>query len=201
VGNQSRSADGHFKGPRRINVESVPRLPIFPVRWMLDDRRRLPYLVLWTSPIDDSFVLALRLETLEDGKAVRVSPPAGGFFVVRLVNRSMPRQRGTALLFKCPWCGHPRRHLYRRTRVQDKLVAYQGPLCRACAGLRWASHGAYQSVVRRAFLSALGFESGTRAPYPRHPWDPARAVSDPRILLEEFPNLLHFNEDAGGPPA
>jgi len=47
-----RDPDGRFAGARR-NVEGVPRLPTFPLRWVLDDRRRCPYFVFWTSDDGD----------------------------------------------------------------------------------------------------------------------------------------------------
>src|SRR5438132_9307185 len=47
-----RDPDGRFAGARR-NVEGVARLPTFPLRWVLDDRRRRPYFVFWTSDDGD----------------------------------------------------------------------------------------------------------------------------------------------------
>jgi hypothetical protein len=38
-------------------------------------------------------------------------------------------------MYRCPWCGQPRRYLYPLTLVGRRLVAYQGPRCRGCAGL------------------------------------------------------------------
>ena len=45
---RKRDTAGRFAGPR-ANVEQVPRLPTFPARWVLEDPRRRPYLVFWTS--------------------------------------------------------------------------------------------------------------------------------------------------------
>ncbi len=58
--------------------------------------------------------------------------------------------------------------------------------CQACKGYRWQSQGAYRSALARAIQAALGV---VRDPYPRHPWDP-RAVSDPWLLADEFPELF-----------
>jgi putative ABC transport system substrate-binding protein len=67
---------GRFSGPR-ANAECVPRLPTFAARWVLEDPRRRPYLVFWTSddgesrwglkmaPTDDPDAVSV---TLEDGK-------------------------------------------------------------------------------------------------------------------------------------
>ena len=44
----TREEDGRFSGAR-FNVEEIPRLPTFPARWALEDPRRVPYLVFWTT--------------------------------------------------------------------------------------------------------------------------------------------------------
>ena len=41
-----RSDDGRFVGVR-VNEEEVPRLPIFPAQWAIDDPRQRSYLVVW----------------------------------------------------------------------------------------------------------------------------------------------------------
>ena len=43
---RTRSYDGRFVG-LRVNEDEVPRLPIFPAQWALDDPRQRPYLVVW----------------------------------------------------------------------------------------------------------------------------------------------------------
>ena len=95
-----------------------------------------------------------------------------------------PKRR--ALFYRCPWCQKPRRYLYRLTLAGSKLVDYLGLRCPACTGLRFASQGCYRGVFERA-LFAIG--GPAREPLPRHAWDP-RAVSDPRMVADEFPNLL-----------
>jgi FMN phosphatase YigB (HAD superfamily) len=40
-----------------------------------------------------------------------------------------------------------------------------------------------------AFRAGLGLQPSDRFPFPRHPRDP-RAVSDPRLILDEFPDLV-----------
>jgi hypothetical protein len=99
------------------------------------------------------------------------------------------RSSGFSILYRCPGCGQPRRHLYLRSLVVGRLVDYQGPLCQACAGLRWASQGRYIGVFHRAFRAGLGLQPSDQFPFPRHPRDP-RAVSDPRLILDEFPDLV-----------
>jgi hypothetical protein len=45
-GPRARSDEGRFVGVR-VNEDEVPRLPIFPDQWALDDPRQRPYLVVW----------------------------------------------------------------------------------------------------------------------------------------------------------
>ncbi len=56
-------------------------------------------------------------------------------------------------------------------------------------GLRGASQGRYRRVLDRAFRAGLGLQLYDRLPFPRNPRDP-RAVSDPRLILDEFPDLV-----------
>ena len=112
--------------------------------------------------------------------------PDVGVFQIPIVRCPLPRRGGFSILYRCPGCGQPRRYLYLRSLVIGRLVDYQGPLCQACAGLRWASQGRYIGVFHRGF------------PLPRHPRDP-RAVSDPRLILDEFPDLVADRELVPGP--
>jgi hypothetical protein len=167
---------GRFEGAYRVDVEDVPRLPTFPAAWTLSDPRGRPYLVFWVSPHDGTLTRVLRMESVQQGAAVQLTIPDVGVFRIPIVRRPLPRRGGQAILYRCPGCSEPRRHLYLRSLVIGRLVDYQGPLCQACAGLRWASQGRYLGVLHRL-------------PFPRHPRDP-RAVSDPRLILDEFPDLV-----------
>ena len=130
----------------------------------------------------------LRMEAVQQRAAVQLTIPDVGVFRIPIVRRPLPRRGGQAILYRCPGCGQPKRHLYLRSLVIGRLVDYQGPLCQACAGLRWASQGRYLGVVHRM----LGL------PSPRHPQDP-RAVSDPWLVLDEFPDLIGARQIAPGP--
>ena len=77
-----RGSDGRFKGPRR-DVESVPRLPTFPLRWVLDDRRRRPYFVFWTSD-DGDLQYGLKMAPTDHGDAVLVALESGETYRFRL---------------------------------------------------------------------------------------------------------------------
>jgi hypothetical protein len=137
--------------------------------------RGRPYFVFWVSPHDGTLTRVLRMEAVQQGAAVQLTIPDVGVFQIPIVRRQLPRRGGSSILYRCPGCGQPRRYLHLRSLVIGRLVDYQGPLCQACAGLRWASQGRYLGVLR--------------LPFPRHPRDP-RAVSDPRLILDEFPDLV-----------
>ena len=188
MGNGAHGADGRFCGAHRVTVESVPRLPTFPAAWTLDDPRRCAYLVFWTGH-DGSMYLSLRMEQIDGGQAVQISTESGDIFPIKIQRQPLPANGAATIMYRCPWCRRPRRYLYPLTLVAHKLVDYQGPRCRECAGLRWASQGTYRGVAARAFSAALLQAGETRSPMPREPWDP-RAVSDPRMLTAEFPMLV-----------
>jgi hypothetical protein len=139
--------------------------------------------------IRSDLTYTLRMEAVQQGAAVQLTTPDVGVFRIPIVRRPLPRRGGLAILYRCPGCARPRRLLYLRSLVIGRLVDYQGPLCQACAGLRWASQGRYLGVLHRAFRAGLGLETSDRLPFPRHPRDP-RAVSDPRLILDEFPDLV-----------
>ena len=191
MGRRQRAHDsnGRFAGSNRINVEDVPRLPSFPAAWTLSDPRGRPYFVFWTSPFDDTVTRMLRMECAQQRTAVQLTIPDVGVFQIPIVRHPLPRRGGFSILYRCPGCSEPRRYLYLRSLVIGRLVDYQGPLCQACAGLRWASQGRYLRVLHRAVRAGLGLQASDRFPLPRHPRDP-RAVSDPRLILDEFPHLV-----------
>ncbi len=177
-----RACDGRFFGVR-VNVESVPRLPTFPARWTLDDPRRPPYFVFWTS--EDGVVrYGLRMAPSDHGDAVLVTLENGEPHRIPILRRPLPRGTGTALLYVCPWCRKPRRYLYRLTLSGTGLVDYLGLRCQECAELRFASQGAYRGGFKRALA---GSHRRSHDPLPRAPWNP-RAVSDPWLIADQFPD-------------
>lgn len=133
--NSQQGHDGRFDGASRVNVEDVPRLPTFPAAWTLSDPRGRPYFVFWTSPLDGALTHCLRMESVQQGATVQLTIPDVGVFRIPIVRRPLPSRSGFAILY--PGCGQPRRHLYLRSLVIGRFVDYQGPLCQACAGLRW----------------------------------------------------------------
>jgi hypothetical protein len=159
-------------------------LPTFPARWTLQDPRGRAYLVFWRDA--DGRLLPLRMEQCPEPDAVRISTPDGDWQRLQLVRRPLPRHAGDAVLYHCPSCWRPRRYLYPFAMVGYQLQHRLDVRCQACKGYRWQSQGAYRSALARAIQAALGV---VREPYPRHPWDP-RAVSDPWLLADEFPELF-----------
>jgi hypothetical protein len=159
-------------------VESVPRLPTFPARWALTDPRRRPYFVFWTSD-DGDLEYCLKMAQSEDGAAVLIALEDGETCRIEILRCLLPRRGGSAVFYRCPGCRRPRRYLYRLSLVGNTLTGRLGLRCQPCAGLRFASQGSYISPWIRI----------PGVPLPRQPWDP-RAVSDPRIVLNEFPGLL-----------
>ena len=178
-------------------IQEMPSLPAFPAAWTLADPRGRPYFVFWPSPFDGTLTRVLRMESVQQGAGVRLTIPDVGVFQIRIIRRPLPRRGRQAIVYQCPGCSQPRRHLYLRSLVIGRLVDYQGPLCQACAGLRWASQGRYIGALHRAFRAGLGLQAAGRLPFPRHSWDP-RAVSDPRLILDEFPDLVEDREIGSG---
>ncbi len=123
----TREGDGRFSGAR-FNVEEIPRLPTFPARWTLQDPRRLPYLVFWTTE-GGSLCYPLRMQRIDSGKAVRVTKPSGASQRIEIVSRPSPNRTGTMILYRCPVCEKPRRYLYRLTVSGSRLADYFGLQC------------------------------------------------------------------------
>ncbi len=138
----------------RFNVERVPRLPTFPARWVLEDRRGRPYLVFWTTDAG-RLRYPLHVQRIDSGEAVRVTKPSGANQRLEIVRRPSPNGTGTVILYRCPICKKPRRYLYR-------LVVSGGQLT-DCFGL-------HCQVVRQ--------------PLPRSPWDPRAVSDPTSILDE-----------------
>ena len=168
---RKRGPDGRFAGAR-CDVESVPRLPTFPARWVLDDPRQRPYLVFWAPKNGPAF--ALKMTPGEDALAVVITLENGETHRIPMLRRRLPKGMGEALFYLCPSCQRPRRFLYLLAMSGPTLVASRGLLCQRCANLRFASQGWYKS----AFLRFCG-------PCARYPWDP-QAVSDPRLIAEDL---------------
>lgn len=181
AGRAVRDFEGRFYG-RRVDVEDVPRLPAYVARYVLEDRRARPYLVVWTDRVfgqGERVGLALRAEP-RDGDRVRLVAPhmdetAG------TVRVPIPGGR-TALLWRCPTCGVARRFLYVH-RLTPWGFRFGDLGCARCNRLRWNSQGRFLGRVGRAV------RGGQRLPLPRRTWEPAAVVSSPAVLEEIDPGL------------
>lgn len=166
-----RDGDGRFAG-FRCNTEDVPRLPVFPARWALEDG--CPYFVFWESrfPSDGpDIALMLKLVPLE-GLKVRLEQAEAAGATLYLEERPPLPSGGRVLVYICPWCSRGRRYLYlyrawKDGRGRGALFRSQ-PLCRECAGLMWSSQGRYRGRFARMIDE----------PYPRNTWDPQAVSGD-----------------------
>jgi hypothetical protein len=175
----------NFAGSNRVNVEDVPRLPTFPAARTLSDPRGRAYFVFWVSPHDGTLTRILRMESVQQGAAVQVTIPDVGVFRIPIVRRPLPRRGGSSILYRASLdaistCG---------AWSSGGLSTIKGHSARhapACGGLlKGGTSGS--SIVR------FGLGWGCRPPigFRFHviPGIP-RAVSDPRLILDEFPDLV-----------
>ena len=142
---------GRFFG-RRVNCEQVPLLPAWAVARVLDDPRKIPYLLIWTSREDGTVQEAGRvvcftspdsLVSLHWAGAVEIKRPEGKSDLIRTIQRPLPRNGGRVRLLVCPYCNVPRRALYGwgpGGRFTSSVIRSTWG-CRACNKLRYASEG------------------------------------------------------------
>ena len=174
---------GRFFG-RRVNCEQVPLLPAGAVARMLDDPRKIPYLLVWRSRSDGTVQEAARIapyyETADLGGldwtgAVEVKRHDGTRNFIRTVLRPQPQNEGRVRLLICPYCKVPRRALYGwepggRFTNSAQTSRWQ---CRTCAGLRYASEGGALVLRSRWALARLIEQQFGRCRSPRPvPWLP-----------------------------
>lgn len=162
-----RGNGGRFCGAR-VNCEDVPCMPAGAVSRVLNDPRRLPYLMVWRNESSGGIGEAVRVAAYSEPPDpfglswdgwVEIKRPNGTHTLVRTIQKPMPRNRGSALLLICPFCHKPKRALYgqeldpRRARATF-VSKWQ---CRTCAGLRYASEGG-ALVIRSRWAPMREFE-------------------------------------------
>jgi hypothetical protein len=190
-GKQRRGWHQRYLGPR-VNCESVPCLPARVVAWVLDDPRRVPYLVLWQDRFSEAISEAVRVSIYSDPAPldrhfdwtgwVEVKRTNGTRSLVQTVKRALPRNGGQARLVVCPNCQRLRRALYawevNRSYTNSARVARWR--CRVCAGLRYTSEGGALVIHPCTDLGRLieAVEGPSRSPRPE-PWYPY-VFADPR---------------------
>ena len=180
---QARGSGQRFIGPR-ANCESVPCLPAAAVAWVLDDPRRVPYLMVWKDNRSDGVIEAVRVAAYKEPSAweldwtgwVEIKRTNGSRSLIRTVRHALPRNGGKARFIVCPRCQRLRRALYAwevdRWRTNSARVAMWQ--CRVCAGLRYASEGGalvlhpYTELGRQ--IEAVEGPSRSRRPEPWYPY-------------------------------
>ncbi len=113
--------EGRFFG-RGVNCDQILFLPAWAAAWVLDDPRKIPYLLIWKSRSDGTVKEAARIAPYYEA-AGRGGPDWTGAFeikrhdgtrdFIRTLLRTLPRNRGRVRLLICPYCSIPRRGLYR----------------------------------------------------------------------------------------
>jgi hypothetical protein len=178
---QQKRHGGRFFG-RRVNCEGIPLLPAWAVAWMLDDPRKIPYLLIWKSEYDGAIKEAVRIaREISHGPPfdltgwIQIKRHDGTSSFVRPVLCPLPRNGGSVRLLTCPCCLTPRRALYgwRPGGQYTSSAVTCSWQCRSCAGLRYASEGGALSIRGRgAFARMLTAAYGPgRSPRPE-PWYP-----------------------------
>jgi hypothetical protein len=119
---------------------------------MLDDTRKIPYLLIWKNHSDGTVKEAARIAPYYEA-AGRGGPDWTGAFeikrhdgsrdFIRTLLRTLPRNRGRVRLLIYPYCSIPRRGLYgwRPGGRFTNSVQRSTWGCRKCNGLRYASEG------------------------------------------------------------
>jgi hypothetical protein len=171
---------GRFFG-RRVNCELVPSLPAQVVGLVLDDPRKIPFLLVWKNPRSDTVEDAARISAYSERPSqflldwtgwieIRRPDRTGNF--LRTVLRPLPRNRGKARLLVCPHCQNLRRALYgwKPGGEFTSSVYRSNWQCRTCAGLRHASEGGALVHRDRAGIARL-FDGPFRSDRPE-PWYP-----------------------------
>ena len=104
-----------------MNCEQIPFLPAWAVAWILDDPRKIPYLLIWKSRSDGTVKEAARIAPYFEAAAPGGPDWTGAFEIkrhdgtrdfIRTLLRTLPRNRGRVRLLICPYCSIPRRGLY-----------------------------------------------------------------------------------------
>jgi hypothetical protein len=170
-----QGADGRFFG-RRVNCELVPLLPAWAVADVLDDPRKIPYLMLWNNSADDTVQETVLVVPHSETGVVEIRRQDGTSDFIHTVARPLPRNGGKARFLICPSCEIPRRGLYGWEpggRFTTSAVESNWR-CRACNKLRYASEGgalvvrgcgAIASMVEASFGRSRSYRPESWYPY------------------------------------
>jgi hypothetical protein len=170
---------GRFYG-RRVNCERVPMLPASAVREVLDDPRKIPYLLVWKND-DGEIQEVVRVfclgppPYLTTADSIEIKRTDGSVTRIRAIKWSLPRNGGYAILLACPFCCSLRRALYGwepggKYTSSAQTCSWQ---CHRCAGLRYASEGGALVLRSRGrWFRKLEMEYGTTHSDRFRPWYP-----------------------------
>jgi hypothetical protein len=171
---------GRFFG-RRVNCEGVPALPAIAVRRVLDDPRKIPYLLVWRSSRDGLIKEAVRIirlgspPYLPEAASIKVKRTDGSVCHLRVLKRPLPRNAGYDVLLSCPHCCSLRRALYgwEAGGPYTNSAETSSWKCRGCAGLRYSSEGgALIHRSRWAFARLIEQQFGPSCSPRPEPWLP-----------------------------
>jgi hypothetical protein len=168
-------------------------LPALAVREVLDDPRKIPYLLVWKNDAGEIKeavrIIGLGPTTyLPTSDSVEIKRADGSVVHIRTIKWSLPRNGGYALLLACPYCCSLRRALYGWEPGGPYTTSAQrcSWQCRKCAGLRYASEGGALVLRSRGnWFRALEMKYGTTRSDRPEPWYPC-VFSSPLTQCEGF---------------
>ena len=186
-GKTRNRCEGRFFG-RRVNCEHVPLLPAAAVRQVLDDPRKIPYLLIWKGDSDGQVKEAVRLIAYNERDGgfdwtgwIEAKRMDGSRTMIRTLEHSLLKTAGKVLLLICPVCNEPRRALYGWEPGGHYTTSVQrsGWQCRSCAKLRYASEGGALLIRDRGLIRRLFGVGRSDRPRPWYPYvfsSPQRAA-------------------------
>jgi|SRR6267143_1270509 len=179
-----RTAQNHLRQRRegrffglRVNCEQVPSLPAWAVRRILDDPRKIPYLLVWRRPWDGAIKEVVRVMRVAppacfpEVEAIEVKRSGRSVTDLHVFRRLLPRHGGHDIFLECPGCRELRRALYGweaggATTRSAYLSQWQ---CRECAGLRYASEGGALLIRSRGIIGRMFGVGRSGRPKPCYP--------------------------------
>ena len=176
---RSRGWGGRFLGPR-VNCENAPCLPAEALAWVLDDPRKLPYLLIWKEESSGKLIEPARVAACSEmdrerarAKCLEIKRADGSKNWMLTIERPLPRNGGKARLIICPRCQRLRLALYpwKLNPSKPRAVFISTWQCRLCAQLRYASEGGALVFRPSTELGPLieAIEGPSRSPRPE-PW-------------------------------
>jgi hypothetical protein len=125
------------------------------------------HVVFWISSAGD-VRYGLKMAPAESQDALLVTLENGETYRIGILIRQLPQEPGTALFYRCLWCGKPRRYLYRLALVGKDLVSYLGSGARPALGFDGVHRGGIGPSSRKPSCLACLAPAirGILEPYP-----------------------------------